>query len=165
LPLAPDDRAPFPDELRPLADAVCELAAQASRELHSSQLAQVGYAWLADDRRVAVICQHRPDWRELLTDALTTAGRPVSVGLAGGVRLLDPQAANSDPTVAVIAYPSIPAARTLVLGPNGARGALIAHAPTTGGLGGWEAVAVAADDDLAALIQRAMRRPPKTRRP
>ncbi|MCA1571067.1 MAG: hypothetical protein LC798_12240 [Chloroflexi bacterium] len=158
LPLDDDDRAPLPDELGPLAESVCELAARAHRELLGGVLAQVGYALLADGRRAAVICQHREDWRNLLAEALTAGGRPVHVGLAGGVALLDPRAAGSDPNVAVIAYPSIPALRTLVLGPRGIRGALIAHAPAHG-LGTWEPIAVPGDDELVALIRRVMARP------
>jgi len=158
LPLGDDDRAELPDELAPLAEAVCELAARARRELLGGVLAQVGYAWLADGRRAAVICQHREDWRDLLAEALSAGGRPVHVGLAGGVALLDPRAAGSDADVAVIAYPSIPALRTLVLGPRGVRGALIAHAPAQG-LGTWEPIAVTRDDELATLMRRVMARP------
>ncbi len=155
LPLDSDERAPLPDELRPLAEAVCELAAVSRDGLLDRHFAQMGYAWLADNRRVAVVVLHQPDWRERLSDALTGHGRPVRVGLAGGIRLLDPRAADSHPEVAVTAYPSIPALRVLVLNANGLRGALAAHAPTTG-VGDWEEIAVPVDDDLAALIQKAM---------
>jgi hypothetical protein len=156
LPIPPDELAPVPDELRALAEDVCEAGAVARTLLLGGKLAQTGTAWLEDGRTAMILCLHQPDWRERLTDALTAGGRPVRVGLAGGLRLIPDAAADMHPEVAVVAHLSIPAIRVLVLGPNGARGALIAHAPAGHELGEWQEIAVGPDDELAVLVERTM---------